>query len=126
MEICKYCGSSALEGHGTKRGSRKWKCKNCNRTQCEVDRRFKFTDEEKKMAINIYLEGVGLRGTARILSQFFKKSFCAKTVMTWVAKAGIKIEEELEEREREEYEQKEGQTFKKTQKDSTINKAKKL
>lgn len=46
--------------------------------QCEVDRRFNFTDGEKKMAINIYLEGHGFRGTACIFRPFFKKAFVQK------------------------------------------------
>lgn len=45
--------------------------------------------------------------------------------MTWVAKTGIKIEKELERREREEYEQKESKGLK-TQNDPQINKTKKL
>lgn len=93
MKICKFCHSAHLWKHGIKDGSQKWICTKCRHPQCEVDWRFKFTDEKKKIAIQIYLEGVGLRGTARILSLVFKKTFCAQSVMEWVAQAEMEIEE---------------------------------
>lgn len=69
-------------------------CADCHRTQCEVDRRIPYTEEEKEMAIIIYLDGVGLRGVARILTKMDHKNFSTQTVMRWMAQAGQKIEQE--------------------------------
>lgn len=46
------------------------------------------------MAIIIYLDGVGLRGVARILIKMDHKNFSTQTVMRWMAQAGQKIEQE--------------------------------
>ena len=54
------------------------------RYQGLVDHRVKYTEEERKAEICLYLEGNGFRRTARILSELFQKNFCYRTIMQLV------------------------------------------
>ena len=86
MEHCTHCGSEHIVKAGHKNGVQKWKCKNCGKYQGAGDHRLKYTEAEKKAALFLYLEGVGFRQSARILSKMFNKDFCYRTIMQWVQK----------------------------------------
>lgn len=92
MNNCKHCNSEKLVKAGFKDGVQKWRCKECGKYQGLVDNRIKYTEEERKAAICLYLEGNGFRRTARILSELFKKNFCYRTIMQWVKKEGQILE----------------------------------
>ena len=96
MKNCKHCGSDRLIKIGFKHGVQKWRCKECGKYQGAVDRREKYTEEDKKAALFLYLEGVGFRPAARILSKLFNKNFCYRTIMQWVQKAGRELENQKE------------------------------
>ena len=92
MKKCNHCGSSHLVKVGHKNGLQKWRCKDCGKYQGEVDHRIKYTENERKAALLLYLEGTGFRRAARILSKMFNKNFCYRTIMQWVQKEGKKLE----------------------------------
>ena len=64
MKTCKHCGGERLIKIGFKNEVQKWRCKECGKYQGEVDRRGKYTEEDKKAALFLYLEGVGFRPAA--------------------------------------------------------------
>ena len=93
MEKCRHCGSERIvikTGH--RDGQQKWRCKDCGKFQGEKDRREKYSEKERKMAITLYLEGCGFRRIASILSEMFEKHFCYQTVILWIKKEAKKIE----------------------------------
>ena len=92
----KNCGIGSLVKIGFKNGVQKWRCKWCGKYQGAVDRREKYTKEDSKAALFLYLEGVGFRPAARILSKLFNKNFCNRTIMQWVKKAGRELEKQKE------------------------------
>ena len=59
-----------------------------------MDHRTTFTEEDRQKAIDVYLEGNGFRATARILTATLGKEFKHRTIITWVKKAGEKLENE--------------------------------
>ena len=96
MTHCRHCNSERLVKAGHRDGVQKWRCKECGKYQGEVDRRFKYSETERKLAIFLYLEGCGFRRAARILSQIFNRYFCYRTIMKWVKKEGKALESQLE------------------------------
>ncbi|MDR1335025.1 MAG: hypothetical protein LBJ19_01990, partial [Holosporaceae bacterium] len=59
----------------------KFWCKFCNRVQIGRDNRKKYGDEEKRIALKLYLEGCGFRRIARLMSEIFKKRFLYQTIV---------------------------------------------
>ena len=100
--VCKYCGSERLKKDGVRNGVQKWRCKECNRSHGEIDRRSRYDEKIKKMALTIYLEGNGFRQTARILSEMFGKKIWHQRVFEWIKQAGLKAEEEQKAQEKQE------------------------
>lgn len=96
MNKCKHCNSERIIKAGFRRGVQKWRCKECGKYQGEVDRRVKYTEKDRKAALFLYLEGVGFRPAARILSKLFNKNFCYRTIVQWVQKAGRELEKRKE------------------------------
>lgn len=103
MERCRHCGSERIVKTGHRDGQQKWRCKDCGKFQGAEDRREKYSEKERKMAISLYLEGCGFRRIARILSDMFEKHFCYQTVILWIKKeakeieaAGIKAKKEIQ------------------------------
>ena len=96
MTECRHCGSKSIIKKGRKDGQQKWICKECGKYQGAVDRRIKYSENEKKMAVTLYLEGNGFRRIARILTEMFNKQFRHQTVTQWIKKAAQKVEESIE------------------------------
>ena len=90
MEDCRFCGCQGLWKIGTSTGKQRYKCKNCGKSQAEVDDRVKYSDEERRRAIVLYLEGCGFRRIARIMKEFFGKEYHYQTIVNWVKRAGMK------------------------------------
>ena len=42
MKACRFCGCQGLWKIGTSTGKQRYKCKNCGKSQAEVDDRVKF------------------------------------------------------------------------------------
>ena len=81
MERCRHCGSERIVKTGHRDGQQKWRCKDCGKFQGAEDRREKYSEKERKMAISLYLE-----------SDMFEKHFCYQTVILWIKKEAKKIE----------------------------------
>lgn len=91
MESCRFCGYKGIWKAGVINGKQRYKCKNCNKNQSEVDGRVKYSDDEKKYAAILYMEGCGFRRIARIMSQLFRKEYRYQTIMNWIKKTGLKL-----------------------------------
>ncbi len=69
IKACKHGGNERLIKIVFKNGVQKWRCKECGKYQGAVDSREKYTEADKKAALSLYLEGVGFRPAAKILSK---------------------------------------------------------
>lgn len=75
---CVYCGSRRVVKNGKSRhGFQRWKCKDCGKTCGEFDRRT-ISEEIRKVALERYLAGKGLRATERVVG------VSHNSVMKWV------------------------------------------
>ncbi len=66
LQECEVCACKALWKAGIVKGKQRYRCKNCGKNQAETAGREKYTDEERKHAVVLYLEGGGFRRIARI------------------------------------------------------------
>ena len=96
MEACRFCGCQGLWKIGTSTGKQRYKCKNCGKSQAEVDDRVKYSDEERRRALVLYLEGCEFRRIARIMKEFFGKEYNYQTIVNWVKRAGMKAMNEVQ------------------------------
>ena len=62
---CTHCGSSHYKKNGKSKGSQRYVCKGCGR--CFSDRVRKFSFADKARAIDMVLNNVGIRKTARFM-----------------------------------------------------------
>ena len=76
---CPKCESEEISRNGHNRGTQRYICKECSRTFSEKPPR--FSEAEKKQAIEMVLHGVGIRKTAR----FVKSS--PTSVINWLKEA---------------------------------------
>ena len=74
LDNCRYCGSARIIKVGHRDGQKKYRCKDCGKSQGPEDRRFKYSDKERKIALTLYLEGCGFRRIARIMSEMLRLS----------------------------------------------------
>lgn len=63
--ICPDCSSSELRKAGLKKGAQRYQCRACGRYS--TDRAPKFSVETKAMAVQMYLNGMGIRAIGRVL-----------------------------------------------------------
>ena len=101
MQNCKFCHSSNLVKNGKPKGLQRYYCKDCEREQIKGDRRHNHSNEIKKAAIVLYLEGNGLRGTARCLGKIFKSEISFQIVSHWINSAGNIVRSEVAKRQKE-------------------------
>jgi len=93
--VCEKCRSENISKNGHNRGTQRYVCKECGVTFSEKPAQ--FSEEVKKQAIEMVLNGVGIRKTAR----FVKSSHTS--VVNWVREAhrilkAVKKEEKVSER----------------------------
>ena len=91
LEVCKVCGCKGLWKTGIINGKQRYRCKNCNKNQAETDGREKYSAEERRCALVVYLKGGGFRRIAMIMSKLFGKYDRHQTVVNWIKKAGLKV-----------------------------------
>jgi len=92
---CPKCGRENISKNGHNRGAQRYICKECRVTFSEKP--IKFNRETKKQAIEMVLNGIGIRKTAR----FVKSS--PTTVINWLREAhrilkAVKKEEKVSEK----------------------------
>jgi transposase-like protein len=103
MENCKHCGSEKLRKNGFNRGKQRYFCKDCRKSQVEGDKREKYSEEVKKAALVMYLEGCGFRSIARILRKIFPIKINYQLIIYWIKNFGklFEFRAKLEEQSRE-------------------------
>lgn len=89
LEKCRFCGHTGTWKVGIANGKQRYKCKQCGKNQTEVDGRVKYSDEERKQAITLYLEGNGFRRISTIMGKKFGKLYRHQTIQHWIKKAGL-------------------------------------
>jgi transposase-like protein len=94
FKICPQCHSRATVKNGSVQGVRKWKCKQCKYQFSKDTLQKGKSNELKRLALHMYLEGLDLRSIGRIL----KVSNVA--VLKWVKKAAVEIQKIHKEQSR--------------------------
>ena len=54
----------------------------------EKDSRYKYSERERNSALALYLEGMGFRQIARVMSKIFGKKYVYQTIIKWITKEG--------------------------------------
>ena len=83
---CPKCKSTRRCKDGIVQGRQRYLCKNCGRRYTVVSRSGAATDEIKRMALQLYLEGLGLRAIGRILK------FSNVSILNWIRAFGMELE----------------------------------
>lgn len=101
MEACKFCNSGKLIKNGKPKGVQRYLCRGCSREQIAGDKRVKYKNHIKRCAVILYLEGNGIRGIARILSEIFGVKIYFQTVAKWLDAAAQIVSAEIASIKRE-------------------------
>lgn len=84
---CPKCKSSQSTKNGkTNARKQRYKCKNCNYPFSVERRCTEKTDEQKRLALQLYLAGMGFRAIGRVLNISYG------TIFQWVKKWGEQTE----------------------------------
>jgi transposase-like protein len=75
---CRHCESTDLIKRGSKGGYQRYMCRDCGRYG--TDRAPKFSAETKAMAIQMYMNSMGIRAIGRVLKA------SPATVLNWIRK----------------------------------------
>lgn len=86
MVCCPKCCSDKLVKDGIVRGKQRYLCKECNYRHTVREGRG-ATKEQKRFALELYLEGLGFRSIGRVLN------FSHVAVYNWIKEFGEKAEE---------------------------------
>jgi transposase-like protein len=89
MESCKYCLSNHLVKHGFVRSKQRYVCRGCGKNQVAGDKRTKYDNATRRLALAMYLNSSGLRSIGRTLNIPYQ------LVSQWIENAGKIIEEEI-------------------------------
>ena len=94
MKTCPRCKSEERKKDGIVREKQRYKCKECNyRYTVEKREAKESTQEIRKLALKLYLEGLGFRSIGRIIG------FSHVSVYYWIRDFGKKIIELGEKKE---------------------------
>ena len=66
---------------GIVKEKQRFKCAHCKRVQVEKDTRYKYSERERNSALSLYLEGMGFRQIARVMSKIFGKKYVYQTII---------------------------------------------
>jgi transposase-like protein len=83
---CPKCGSEAHCKNGIVKSRQRYKCKKCNNNYTVAKKSDVKSSETKRLAFEMYLEGLGFRAIGRILNVSYV------TVFQWVKKWGESLE----------------------------------
>ena len=90
MINCRHCGSSSLKKNGKNScGSQRYRCKDCSKTFCLVDKRLKHSPQKRLKVMKMYLEGVGIRSIERL------ESVSNVLILYWIRKFSDIIRKEI-------------------------------
>lgn len=83
---CPKCKSDKSTKDGKTNNRQRYKCKNCGRHFSVEKRSNEKSDEQKRLALQLYLEGMGFRAIGRTLNINYG------TVFQWIKKWGEQAE----------------------------------
>jgi len=89
MIECKKCGDNGFVKNGRIRGLQRYRCKSCGNNQVAGDKRVKYDNKTRYLALSMYLNNMGFRSIGRVLQVPFQ------LVHKWVKKAGELVEQEV-------------------------------
>lgn len=84
---CTGCGSDRRSKAGIHKGNQRYKCKDCGRHYSVAQYSRIYPQATRRLALEMYLEGLGFRAIGRVL----KVSYV--TVFGWIKELGCKAEE---------------------------------
>jgi transposase-like protein len=85
--LCTKCSCEKVVKNGLMQGNQRYKCKDCGFNFTILKKGRGKSDSQKRMALHMYLEGMGFRAISRVL----KVSNVA--VLNWVRGFGEKVKE---------------------------------
>ena len=85
--ICPNCSGSALRRAGSKKGAQRYQCRACGR-YC-TDRAPKFSAETKAVAVQMYLNSMGIRAIGRVLNA------SPAAVLNWIRKEHSVVQQRM-------------------------------
>ena len=85
MLTCPKCSHDGSTKSGIVKGRQRWKCKGCGYQYTVASRG--ATKEQKRQALELYLEGLGFRSIGRFLK------FSHVAVYNWIREFGEKLDE---------------------------------
>jgi transposase-like protein len=86
MTNCPKCSSSCSIKSGKINNTQRYKCKSCSYHYTVLCRSSSGTKEQKRQALELYLEGLGFRSIGRVLR------FSHVAVFNWIKEFGKKLE----------------------------------
>ena len=89
---CAKCHSRFYVKNGFVRGQQRYKCKDCLCNFINGDRRNRYDNKTRNLAVRMYLNNCGLRRISEILEVPLSTSF------SWIKKAGKIVDEMVKER----------------------------
>jgi len=84
---CPDCGGTSLIKRGRKGGHQRYQCRACNRYS--TDSQPKFSAQTKAMAIEMYMNSMGIRAIGRVLGA------SPAAVLKWIRKEHISLQQKL-------------------------------
>ncbi len=85
--ICPDCSGLDLRKAGLKKGAQRYRCSACGR-YC-TDRAPKFSAETKAMAVQMYLNSMGIRAIGRVLNA------SPAAVLKWIRKEHVAVQGQI-------------------------------
>ena len=78
---CPYCNSNRINKDGIIKGKQRYLCRDCKRTFRDgVNKRSKYTENDKIKVIKMYLENMGIRSIERLTG------ITDTTIINWIRK----------------------------------------
>ncbi len=86
---CKFCFSNKLVKSENVRDKQRYCCKSRGKNQAPGDRRVRYGNKTRYLALSMYLNSAGFRSIGRVLGVPFQLAY------HWVSKAGELVEERI-------------------------------
>ena len=88
-KVCNHCGSCNFRKNGSYKGVQRYLCNDCKGYFSTKVRKFDYAAKSK--AIDMYLNNVGIRKTARFIGA------SPTLILRWIRAAGMRLAEQLEQ-----------------------------
>ena len=88
---CPGCGGTDLIKRGSKAGHQRYRCRVCGRYS--TDSQPRFSEKTKAMAIEMYMNSMGIRAIGRVLGA------SPATVLNWIRKEHVALQRKVAQAE---------------------------